>query len=67
MSKLYIVSVLIYSFNLKAEYMMRNVGLNEMQAEIKISRRNVSNLKCAIDTTLTAETEKLVCGSRNHS
>ena len=37
---------------------MRNAGLEEAQAGIKISRRNVSNLKCAIDTTLTAETEE---------
>ena len=45
-------------FNLYAEYIMRNAGLDEAQAGIKIARRNISNLKYADDTTLTAESEK---------
>ena len=39
-------------FNLYAEYIMRNAGLDEAQAGIKIARRNINNLKCADDTTL---------------
>ena len=42
-------------FNLYAEYIMRNTGLDESQAGIKIARRNISNLRYAIDTTLMAE------------
>ena len=38
--------------NLYAEYIMRNAGLDEAQAEIKIARRNINNLKYADDTTL---------------
>ena len=38
---------------------MRNAGLNEAQAEIKISRRNINNLRYADDTTLMAESEEL--------
>ena len=45
-------------FNLHAEYIMRNAGLDEAQAGIKISRRNINNLRYADDTTLTAESEK---------
>ena len=41
-----------------AEYIMRNAGLEEAQARIKIARRNVNNLRYADDTTLTAESEK---------
>ena len=41
-------------FNLYAEYIMRNPGLDEAQAEIKISGRNINNLRYADDTTLTA-------------
>ena len=44
-------------FNLYAEYMMRNTGLYEAQAGIKISRRNINNLRYADDTTLMAESE----------
>ena len=44
-------------FNLYAQYIMRNAGLDEAQAGIKISRRNVSNLRYA-DTTLMAESEE---------
>ena len=39
-------------FNLCAEYIMRNVGLDEAQTGIKIARRNIDNLRCADDTTL---------------
>ena len=45
-------------FNLHAEYIMQNAGLDEAQAGIKIARRNISNLRCADDTTLTAEIEE---------
>ena len=41
-----------------AEYIMRNSGLEETQAGIKIARRNVNNLKYADDTTLTTESEE---------
>ena len=44
-------------FNLYAEYIMRNVGLEEAQAGIKIARRNINNLRYADDTTLMAESE----------
>ena len=42
-------------FNLYAEYMMWNAGLDEAQAGIKIARRNIENLRYADDTTLMAE------------
>ena len=45
-------------FNLYAEYMMRNAGLEEAQAGIKIARRNINNLRYADDTTLMAESEE---------
>ena len=45
-------------FNLYAEYIMRNSGLDEAQAGIKIAGRNINNLRYADDTTLTAESEK---------
>ena len=45
-------------FNLFAEYIMRNTGLEEAQAGIKIAGRNTSNLRCADDTTLMAESEE---------
>ena len=45
-------------FNLYAEYIMRNAGLEEAQAGIKISRRNINNLRYAHDTTLMAESEE---------
>ena len=48
-----------YLFNLHAEYIMRNAGLDEEQAGIKISGRNISNLRYADDTTLMAESEEL--------
>ena len=45
-------------FNLYAEYIMRNAGLEEAQARIKIARRNINNLRHADDTTLMAESEE---------
>ena len=45
-------------FNLYAEYIMRNTGLEEAQAGIKIAGRNISNLRYADDTTLMAESEE---------
>ena len=55
MSRLYIVTLL---FNLYAEYIMRNAGLEETQAGIKIARRNLSDLRYADDTTFMAESEE---------
>ena len=45
-------------FNLYAEYIMRNVRLDEAQAEIKIARRNSHNLRYADDTTFMAESKE---------
>ena len=45
-------------FNLYAEYIIRNTGLDEAQAGIKIARRNISNLRYADDTTLRADSEE---------
>ena len=45
-------------FNLHAEYIMRNAGLEEAQAGIKIARRNINNLRYADDTTLMAESKR---------
>ena len=45
-------------FNLYAEYMTWNAGLDEAQTGIKIARRNINNLRYADDTTLTAESEE---------
>ena len=45
-------------FNLYAEYIMQNARLEEAQAEIKIARRNINNLRYADDTTLMAESEE---------
>ena len=45
-------------FNLYAEYIMKNAGLEEAQAGIKIARRNINNLRYADDTTLMAESEE---------
>ena len=57
----YIKAVCILSpclFNLHAEYIMQNVRLDESQAGIKIARRNINNLRYAVDTTLMAESEE---------
>ena len=48
----------ILSFNLYAEYIMQNAGLDEAQAGIKIDRRNINNLRYADDTTLMAGSEE---------
>ena len=49
-------------FNFYAEYIMRNAGLEEAQAGLKIAGRNISNLRYADDTTLMAESEKELRG-----
>ena len=46
-------------FNLHAEYIMQNAGLDEAQAGIKLAGRNINNLSYADDTTLMAESEEL--------
>ena len=51
-TRLYIATLSL--FNLYAEYIMRNAGLEEVQAGIKIAGRNLNNLRYANDTTLTA-------------
>ena len=57
LGKEYIKAVYLspYVFNLYAEYIMRNSGLDETQAGIKIARRNINNLRYADDTTLMTE------------
>ena len=45
-------------FNLYAEYIMRNTGLNEAQAGIKIARRNINNRRCTDDINIMAESEE---------
>ena len=50
--------LLPYLFNLYAEYIMQNAGLDESQAGIKIARRNINSLRYADDTTLMAESEE---------
>ena len=47
-----------YLFNFYAEYIMRNTGLEEAQAGIKIAERNISNLRYTDDTTLMEESEE---------
>ena len=49
----------LWLFNFYAEYIMRNTGMDEAQARIKIARRNINNLRYADDTTLMAESEEL--------
>ena len=53
-SKLYVVT---YLFNLYAEYIIWNTGLDDWQAGIKTARRNINDLRKADDTTLMAESE----------
>ena len=50
--------LLPYLFNLYAEYIMRNAGLDEVQVGIKIAGRNIHNLRYADDTTLMADSEE---------
>ena len=52
------ITVLPCLFDLYAEYIMRNAGLDETQAGIKIAGRNINNLKYVDDTTLMAENEE---------
>ena len=52
---MYIITLV---FNLYAEYIIRNAGLEEAQARIKIAGRNINNHRYADDTTLTAESEE---------
>ena len=47
-----------FLFNFYAEYIMRNIGLEEAQAGTKVARRNINNLRYADDTTLMAESEE---------
>ena len=56
MKRLYILSPCL--FNFYAEYIMRNAGLEEAQAGIKIARRKINNLRYADNTILTAESEE---------
>jgi len=61
LSVLWVLDIVILSpclFNLYAEYIMRNAGLEEAQAEIKIAGKNINNLRYADDTTLMAESEE---------
>ena len=46
--------------SLYADYIMKNTGLDEAQARIKIARRNINNLRYADDTTLMAESEEVL-------
>ena len=56
--KEYVKTVYCHHAYLYAEYIMRNAGLEETQAVIKIARRNINNLRYADDTTLMAESEE---------
>ena len=56
MSRLYVVTCL---FNLYAEYIMRNAGMDEAQAGIKIAGRNINNLRYAGDTLMAESEEEL--------
>ena len=60
LGKEYVKAVYISSclFNLYAEYIVRNAGLDEAQTGIKIAGRNINNLRYADDTPLTAESEE---------
>ena len=56
MTRLYILSLCL--FNLYAKYIMQNAGLDELQAGIKIARRNINNLRHADNSTLMGESEE---------
>ena len=60
LGKVYVKTIYVSSclFNLYADYIMRNVRLDEAQAGIKIAGRNINNLRYADDTTLMAESEE---------
>ena len=53
-------------FNLYAEYVRQNAGLDEAQAGMKIARRNINNLRYADDTTLMAESEEVSSSSKTN-
>ena len=55
--KVYVKAVTLL-FNFNAEYLMRNAGLDEAQAGIKIARRNINNLRYADDTTLNGRKQR---------
>ena len=55
LGKGYVTACIVTIFNLYAEYILQNSGLDEAQAGIKIARRNINNLRYADDTTLMAE------------
>ena len=55
---IYLAISLIYTFNLYAEYIMRNAGLEEAQAGIRIAGGNIDNLRHSDDNTLMAESEE---------
>ena len=59
LGKEYIKAMYCHPAYLFAEYIMWNSGLDEVQAEIKIARRNINNLRYADDTTLMTESEEL--------
>ena len=59
MGKDYIKAVCCNPAYLTSEYIMRNAGLEEAQAEIKIARRNINNLRYVDDTTLMEESKEL--------
>ena len=52
------LNIVTWLSNLYAEYIMRNAGLDKVQARIKIAGRNINNLRYADDTTLMAESEE---------
>ena len=52
------ITLIYLHANLYAEYIMRNAGLEEAQAGIKVARRNINNLRYADDTSLMAESEE---------
>ena len=58
LGKEYVKAVYCHPAYLYAKYIMRNAGLDEAQAGIKIARRNINNLRYADDTTLMAESEE---------
>ena len=61
LGKEYVKAILLpWLFNLYAEYIMRNAGLDETQAGIKIARRNINNHRYADDTTLMAESKEVL-------
>ena len=62
MSRLSMSRLSLCLFNLYAEYIMENGGLDEAQAEIKIARRNINNLRYANDSTLLTESKEELKG-----